>query len=87
MVRVTVTGAAFTVRAKLVLVLASFAAAQFPVLVRLGAHDVRFPEAAAPPAVLAGLLFAVGVGLAAIVPSLVYLLRVYKAPPSSPPAA
>jgi cytochrome d ubiquinol oxidase subunit II len=64
--------------AQVALVFSGFVAAQLPVLVRVAPHDVRFPDAAAPAATLETLLVAVAIGLAAIVPSLVYLLRVFK---------
>jgi cytochrome bd ubiquinol oxidase subunit II len=55
-----------------------FFAAQFPVLVHIEGASVRFPDAAAPPAVLRSLCWAVGVGLVLIVPALGYLIAMYK---------
>lgn len=59
-------------------VLFGFFAAQFPVLLRLDTRDLTYLDAAAPPATLRALIWALGVGLALIVPGLVYLIRVYK---------
>jgi cytochrome d ubiquinol oxidase subunit II len=67
--------------AQAALVFSGFVAAQFPVLVRITPHDVRYPDDAAPPATVETLLLAVAIGLVAIVPSLIYLLRVFKAAP------
>jgi cytochrome d ubiquinol oxidase subunit II len=69
--------------AQVALVFSGFVAAQLPVLVRIAPHDVRFPDAAAPDATLEALLLAVAIGLVAIVPALVYLLRVFKAKQAS----
>lgn len=60
-------------------IMVGFFAPNFPVMMRLrGAPDVRFPEDAAPPAVLDALGIAVAVGLVLIVPALGYLISVYK---------
>ena len=63
-------------------ILVGFFAAQFPVLVRLAHVNVSFPEAAAPKAVLSHMIVALVVGLALIVPSTVYLIRIYKSRPT-----
>lgn len=67
------------------LVLLAFGAAQYPVLVRLAPRDVTVASAAATPATLRWLLVALAIGLALIVPALVYLLRVYKRRPAAAP--
>lgn len=64
--------------AQLACFVVGFFAAQFPVLVHIQGATVRFPDAAAPPAVLRGVCWAVGVGLVLIVPSLSYLIVMYK---------
>ncbi len=63
-------------------VLIGFFAAQFPVLLRTSGIDLTYRDLAAPPATLRGLLWAVGVGLAIIVPLLAYLIAVYKRAPA-----
>ena len=60
-----------------------FFAAQFPVLLRVSGEDYTYQDLAAPPATLRGLLWAVGIGLAIIVPLLTYLIAVYKRAPQS----
>ncbi len=62
-------------------ILVGFFAAQFPVLVRIAPVNVTFPKAAAPAPMLAQLIVALVVGLALIVPSTVYLIRIYKRRP------
>jgi cytochrome d ubiquinol oxidase subunit II len=59
-------------------VMFGFFAAQFPVLIRLDSHDLTYQMAAAPPATLRAMIWALIVGLALIVPSLGFLIRVYK---------
>lgn len=60
-------------------ILVGFFGPGFPVLLRMAdGHHVRFPEDAAPPAVMTQLVIAVGVGLVLILPSLTYLILVYK---------
>lgn len=59
-------------------VLFGFFAAQFPVLLRLDTGALTYRMATAPAATLRTLIWALGVGLALIVPSLLYLIRVYK---------
>jgi cytochrome bd ubiquinol oxidase subunit II len=54
--------------------------ATYPVLLYHRGGAMRLHDAAAPPATLRTLLFAVGVGLLLIAPALTYLWRVYKAP-------
>jgi len=54
-------------------------AGQFPVLLRLQDRVLTFQDAAAPPATLRALVIAIVVGLSVILPSLTYLIRVYKA--------
>lgn len=71
-----------TSAAQSTLVLLAFGAAQYPVLVRLTPRDVTVDNAAAPATTLRLLVIALVLGLAMIVPALVYLLRVYKAAPS-----
>jgi cytochrome d ubiquinol oxidase subunit II len=63
-------------------VLFGFFAGQFPVLLRLDNRLLTFQEAAAPDTTLQGLVVAVVVGLAVIVPGLTYLIRVYKGSPT-----
>jgi cytochrome d ubiquinol oxidase subunit II len=74
-------GMPWTVRlstaAQLVCVLIGFFAADYPVLLRQRGGTITLADAA-PPAVLASLLVAVGVGLLLILPSLAYLFKVYK---------
>jgi cytochrome bd ubiquinol oxidase subunit II len=62
-------------------VLAGFVFAQFPVLLRTQAGDMSYRDLAAPPSVLRGLLWAVGIGLVIIAPALTYLILVYKREP------
>lgn len=62
-------------------VLFGFFAAQFPVLLRLDTRLLTYQDAAAPAATLRTLVWALAVGLLLIVPSLAYLIRVYKAAP------
>lgn len=66
-------------------IVAGFFAGQFPVLVRMRPADLTLANAAAPDATLRGLLVAVAVGLALILPATALLIRVHKrgAPASS----
>jgi cytochrome d ubiquinol oxidase subunit II len=64
-------------------VLFGFFAAQFPVLLRLETRVLTYQEAAAPAATLRTLIWALAVGLVLIVPSLAYLIRVYKTSPTA----
>jgi cytochrome d ubiquinol oxidase subunit II len=59
--------------------------AHFPVLVRFAHGHLTLEDATASPATLRTLLIALGVGLALIGPSLVYLLKVFKANPQTAP--
>jgi cytochrome d ubiquinol oxidase subunit II len=59
-------------------ILLGFFAAQYPVLLRMSPHDVTVANAAAPDATFHGLLWALAVGLALILPGCAYLMRVYK---------
>jgi cytochrome d ubiquinol oxidase subunit II len=61
-------------------VLSGFLLAQFPVLLQTQAGPLTYRQLAAPDSTLRGLLWAVGVGLLLIGPSLVYLIRTYKHP-------
>jgi cytochrome d ubiquinol oxidase subunit II len=63
-------------------VLFGFFAAQFPVLIRLDTGALTYRDATAPAATLRTLIWALLVGLALIVPSLLYLIRVYKQSPT-----
>jgi cytochrome bd ubiquinol oxidase subunit II len=64
--------------------LLGFALGSFPLLLRWESGGLTYRELAAPPSTLRGLLWAVGIGLALILPALVYLIRTYKLqPPSS----
>ena len=65
-------------------VMIGFFAAQFPVLLRTQGRDYTYSELAAPDSALRGLLWAVGIGLVIIVPSLWYLIAIYKAHRASP---
>jgi cytochrome bd ubiquinol oxidase subunit II len=64
--------------AQVACVLVGYFAAQFPVLMRLDTQDLTYQRAAAPDATLRTLIWALLVGLALILPSLAYLIRVYK---------
>ena len=66
--------------AQVALILLGFFAAQYPVLVRLSAGELTVANTAAPSATLRSLLWAVAIGLCAIVPGVAYLIRVYKQP-------
>jgi cytochrome d ubiquinol oxidase subunit II len=59
-------------------ILLGFFVAQYPVLLRMSPRDLTLDAAAAPDATFRGLVIAVIVGLCAILPGMVYLLRVYK---------
>ena len=58
-----------------------FFLAQFPLLLRTQDGGLTYRDLAAPDSVLRGLLWAVGIGLAIIAPSLGYLIRTYKMAP------
>ena len=64
-------------------ILAGFFAGQYPALIRMSSTDLTVGATAAPAPTLRALLWAVFVGLCAIVPGTVYLIRVYKSPTSS----
>ena len=55
---------------------------QYPVLVRLDGADLTLANAAAPDATFRALLLAIAVGLSAILPATIYLIRVYKTAPT-----
>jgi cytochrome bd ubiquinol oxidase subunit II len=59
-------------------VLLGFFAGQFPVLLRLDTGALTYRDAAAPDATLRAMIWTLVIGLSLIVPSLVYLIRVYK---------
>ena len=59
-------------------VLLGFFAGQFPVLLRMDAGELTYREAAAPDSTLRAMIWTLIIGLSLIVPSLVYLIRVYK---------
>jgi cytochrome d ubiquinol oxidase subunit II len=59
-------------------VLVGFFSAQYPVLVRLEHGALTLANTAAPAATLRALLWAIAIGLCAILPGVVYLIRVYK---------
>ncbi len=61
-------------------ILLGFFVAQYPVLLRMSPRDVTVQSAAAPDATFRALVVAVIVGLCAIVPGSLYLMRVYKSP-------
>ncbi|HEY6879491.1 MAG TPA: cytochrome d ubiquinol oxidase subunit II [Polyangiales bacterium] len=63
-------------------ILLGFVLAQYPVLLRMAPHDLTVEAAAAPDATFRALLWAVGIGLCAIVPGCAYLIAVYKRPAS-----
>lgn len=63
-------------------VLFGFFAAQFPVLLRLDNRVLTYQDAAAPAATLRTLVYALVVGLAVILPGLIFLIRVYKGNPT-----
>jgi cytochrome d ubiquinol oxidase subunit II len=68
----------FAMGAQVGCVLFGFVAGQFPVLMRGAAGDLTYRAAAAPAATLRALIWALAIGLALIVPALLYLIRVYK---------
>jgi len=68
----------FAMGAQVGCVLLGFVAGQFPVLMRRPAGDLTYQAAAAPDATLRALIWALVVGLALILPALLYLIRVYK---------
>ncbi|HEX6241429.1 MAG TPA: cytochrome d ubiquinol oxidase subunit II [Polyangiales bacterium] len=70
--------------AQLACVLIGLWGPNYPALLFHRAGALTVAQAAAPPATLRTLLIALVIGLALIVPSLVYLLRVYKAPGAEP---
>jgi cytochrome bd ubiquinol oxidase subunit II len=59
-------------------VLLGFFVGQLPTLVRMRGGDLTIANAQAPAATFRTLLWAVAIGLCAIVPGVVYLIRVYK---------
>lgn len=63
-------------------VLFGFFSAQFPVLLRLDNRVLTYADASAPAATMRTLVYALIVGLAVILPSLTYLIRVYKGNPA-----
>lgn len=65
----------FLAAAQVTMILAGWAIAQFPYLVP---PDIRLTDAAAPPAVLEILLWSVLAGSVILVPSLIYLIRLFK---------
>lgn len=58
--------------------LLGFYAAQAPALVRMASGDLTLENSKAPDSTLQGLSWAIAVGLALIVPGVVYLVGVYK---------
>ena len=68
--------------AQLTGILVGFGAAQYPTLIRLNGAEVTLSNAAAPDATFRALLIAIVVGLSAILPATVYLVRVYKTRPA-----
>ncbi|MDB4988232.1 MAG: cytochrome bd ubiquinol oxidase subunit [Myxococcaceae bacterium] len=64
--------------AQLTAILLGFFAAQFPALLRMRGGDLTISAAAAPDATFRSLLVAITIGLCAIGPGMVYLIRVYK---------
>jgi cytochrome d ubiquinol oxidase subunit II len=63
-------------------ILLGFFIAQMPSLLRIRSGDLTIEAAAAPDATFRSLLWAIVIGLCAILPSTVYLIRVYKRVPS-----
>ncbi|HEX4355475.1 MAG TPA: cytochrome d ubiquinol oxidase subunit II [Polyangiales bacterium] len=61
-------------------VLLGFFAGQFPILIRLDSGPLTYRAAAAPPATLHAMIWTLVIGLGLILPSLTYLIRVYKQP-------
>lgn len=70
------------VGAQISAVLTGLFSAQFPLLLRMVDGGLSLEQAAAPPATLRTLVIALAIGLSLIVPSLAYLLRVYKSAPA-----
>jgi cytochrome d ubiquinol oxidase subunit II len=66
--------------AQVACVLIGFFAGQFPVLLRLGSSELSYQAAAAPAATLRTLIWALAIGLTLVLPSLWFLIRVYKRP-------
>jgi len=64
--------------AQVTCILFGFFAGQFPVLLRLDDRVLRYQDAAAPDATLRTLIVALIVGLCVILPSLAFLIHVYK---------
>jgi cytochrome bd ubiquinol oxidase subunit II len=71
------------VGAQISAVLTGLFSAQFPLLLRMSDGGLSLAQAVAPPATLRSLAIAVAIGLSLIMPSLAYLLRVYKSAPSA----
>ena len=61
-------------------ILMGFFSAQLPSLLRIRSGDLTIQAAAAPDATFRSLLWAIVIGLCAILPATVYLIRVYKRP-------
>jgi cytochrome d ubiquinol oxidase subunit II len=59
-------------------VLFGFFAAQYPVMLRLDVGPLTYQAAAAPAATLRTMIWTLLIGLSVILPSLAYLIRVYK---------
>ena len=55
-----------------------FVAAQYPVLMRIDGGALTYRAAAAPPATLRALIWALVLGLPLVVPALIVLIRIYK---------
>ena len=62
-------------------ILLGFFIAQLPSLLRIRSGDLTIESAAAPDATFRSLLWAIVIGLCAILPATVYLIRVYKRAP------
>ena len=61
-------------------ILLGFFYAQLPTLLRIRSGDLTIEAAAAPDATFRSLLWAISIGLCAILPATVYLINVYKRP-------
>jgi len=62
-------------------ILLGFFVAQMPTLLRIRSGDLTIESAAAPDATFRSALWAIAIGLCAILPATVYLIRVYKRAP------